>query len=101
MKLIIDSDYEETELKSIDRCLQFLISVRRGTYPMDREFGLTWDYVDMQPLQAANALAADLAEAIPKYEDRVELDRVKMDYNDDGTLEPIIYLKKPKEAVNE
>lgn len=97
MQLIIDADYDENELKSIDRCVQFIMSVRRGTYPMDREFGLSWDYVDMQPLQAANALAADLADVLPKYEDRVELNRVDMQYSESGILEPIIYLKEPKE----
>lgn len=100
MQLIIDADYDQNELESIDRCIQFLMSVRRGTYPMDRRFGLSWDYVDMNPMQAANGLAADLSETLPLYEDRVKLDRVAMQYSESGMLEPVIYLKENTEVNN-
>lgn len=92
MKLIIDSDYDKTTLEEIDRGLRFLLQVRQGTYPLDRGFGLSGDWLDMPAPQAANALAAELADVIEEQEPRVELDHVEMTYDLTGRLSPTIYL---------
>lgn len=92
MRLIIDSDYDKNTLEEIDRGLRFLMQVRVGTYPLDRGFGLSGDWIDMPAPQAANALAAELAEVIPELEPRAELDHVDMSYDESGRLAPIIYL---------
>nr|DAL24366.1 MAG TPA_asm: lysozyme [Caudoviricetes sp.] len=94
MHLIIDSAYDEQTLREIDRGLQFLLQTPKGSYPLDREFGIDFSFLDKPAPVAANLLAADLKDVIPAMDPRVELDRVEMKRDDlNGKLLPTIYLR--------
>ena len=77
MHLIIDSAYDEQTLREIDRGLQFLLQTPKGSYPLDRGFGIDFDFLDKPAPVAANMLAAELKDTIPAMDPRVELDRVE------------------------
>lgn len=102
MHLIIDSGYDEDTLKEIDRGLQFLLSTPKGSYPLDRGFGIDYAFLDKPAPVAANMLAAELKDTIPAMDPRVQLDRVEVERDDmTGTLKPTIYLKENDAAVAE
>ena len=55
---------------------------------MDREFGLSWDFVDL-PVEAAQAaLTAEIVAKVAKYEPRAQVQNVTYTIGDDGTLLP-------------
>ncbi|MCI7474555.1 MAG: hypothetical protein MSB10_12920 [Clostridiales bacterium] len=47
-------------LEELDRQLALLLSTRAGTMPLDREFGLDMDFVDMPPEAAKSLYTAEV-----------------------------------------
>lgn len=59
--------------EDVRRCLAVLYSTPAGTAALDRDFGLSWDALDL-PLPAAQAaMTAELIEKTQKYEPRVRV----------------------------
>ena len=64
---------ETDEAASILQGIRVLLATRRGSVPLYRDFGLTMEYLD-KPLPVAQALiAAELAEAVGRFEPRAKL----------------------------
>lgn len=65
-----------------------IISTVVGTVPLDRDFGVDSDLVDL-PMPVARArLAAELIEKVERYEKRVKVLRVTFSGDGDGHLIP-------------
>ena len=74
--------------EDVQRCIAVLLSTRADSVAMDREFGLSWDFVDL-PVEAAQAaLTAEIVAKIAKYEPRAQVQNVTYTIGDDGTLLP-------------
>ena len=54
-------------LAELDRQLALLLSTREGTMPLDREFGLNMDFVDMPPEVAKSLYTAEVTEKVAKF----------------------------------
>ena len=92
--IIVLNDVEKAESEKIRRCLNTLYSVREGEQPLDREFGLAQDFLD-QPMPAAqNLLALEIIKKTARYEPRVIVEKVEYEHREDGTLIPIVNLKR-------
>lgn len=69
---------ETDETASILQGLRVLLMTRKGSVPMYRNFGVTMEYLD-KPIPIAQALiAAELTEAIARYEPRAALKGVTL-----------------------
>lgn len=87
--------FSPDEFTDVKLCLETLLSVRAGSQPMDREFGLDIDQVAGYPLDVAkNMLALEIIEKVRIYEPRVEVDNVEFEANTDGQLIPHIHFIK-------
>ena len=64
-------------LADLDRQLAFLLSTREGTMPLDREFGLNMDFVDMPPEVAKSLYTAEVTEKVAKFIPTVRVQEVK------------------------
>lgn len=60
-------------LMEIIQNVRQIISTIAGTVPMDRDFGLSPDYLDMPINQARGYIADDIVTKIKKYEPRAEV----------------------------
>ena len=74
-----------------------IISTRRGTVPLDRDFGLSWTYID-KPLPLAKMyLKAEIINAVQVYEPRAAVTDVEFDDSQtdamDGILNPIVKVR--------
>lgn len=71
-----------------------ILATRRGTVPLDRAFGVAWDFVDL-PIQVARArISQDVIDAIEDYEPRAEV--VRVTFNGDGlegSLQPTVRIR--------
>ncbi len=98
MKYYVDLNsegYSPDEFADIKLCLETLLSVRAGSQPLDRNFGINIDGVAGYPLDVAkNMLALEIIEKVRIYEPRVEVDNVEFDANTDGQLVPRIHFIK-------
>jgi len=89
-KAIIDFDYQDNEIKDINRCLTALYSTKEGEQPLDRSFGLNNDFVSYPLNVAMNLFALEITEKTELYEPRVFVNEVTYQTGDDGSLIPRI-----------
>ncbi len=92
--VIILNDIKGEEAEDIRRCLTTLYSVREGEQPLDRGFGLSWDFLDQPENIARNLLALEVIEKTKRYEPRVKVDKVEFETGIEGQMIPVIRLKR-------
>ncbi len=63
----IEADDDMTLLQKYDKRLRSLILTPEGTMIGNRDFGIDFDLISMQPIQAANFLAIELERKISVY----------------------------------
>lgn len=62
-----------SELEEILQNVRTIIGTRKGTVPLDRDFGLDWSFVD-KPINVAQALvSAEVAKQVRKHEPRARI----------------------------
>ena len=82
----------------IKQCLETLLSIRAGSQPLDREFGINFDSIVGYPINVSqNMISLEIIEKVEKYEPRVEVDSITFIRNTDGVLCPQIHFIKAKE----
>ena len=57
-------------MAELDRKLALLYSTREGTMPLDREFGINMDFVDMPPEVAKSLYTAEITKRRPNLSRR-------------------------------
>ena len=73
-------------MAELDRQLALLLSTREGTMPLDREFGLNMDVVDMPPEVAKSLYTAEVTEKVAKFIPTVRVQEVKWSSGGQGNL---------------
>ena len=97
--IILSFDNGQEKIKDIERCLRTLYSTKEGTVPLDREFGINWDFVG-EPLPVAqNKFALEVVKKTAKYEKRVKVKEVTYQYNAEaGMMIPTVHLTGGEET---
>lgn len=91
----INFDYQAPEIEDISRCLRTLYATREGSQPLDREFGLNWDFIDKPLPVAQNEFALEVILKTKKYEPRARIKEAKFVFdNISGNMIPTITLIK-------
>ncbi len=89
--------FSQEEYADIQLCLETLLSVRAGSQPLDREFGIDYDGIVGFPVNVAqNMLSLEIMEKVDKYESRVKADHISFQDGKDGVLHPYIHFIKAK-----
>lgn len=87
--------FSPDEFADVKQCLDTLLSVRAGSQPLDRDFGINIDQVAGYPLDVAkNMLALEIIKKVRIYEPRVEVDNVGFEADTDGRLVPHVHFIK-------
>lgn len=95
----------DTEAAEILQNVRTIISTRKGSVPLDREFGISWAMVDKPLPVARSQMQAQVIEAIEKYEPRAKVQSVE--FNNDvegsaeGLLNPIVIISIGEEEEDE
>lgn len=90
----IEFTFSEDENKEIRRKLALLYSTAVGTMPVDREFGINAEFLDL-PIPAAKAMyTAEIAEKTAKFVPEVTLSEVIWEYNDKNELKARVVISK-------
>ena len=76
-----------SELEEILQNVRTIIGTRKGTVPLDRDFGLDWSFVD-KPINVAQALvSAEVAKQVIKYEPRARIISISLVEDLTGALD--------------
>lgn len=92
--IIVLNDTPKEEAADIRRCLATLYQIREGEQPLDRELGLSQDFLDYPENIARNILALEIMEKTKRYEKRVAVEKVEYKQGKEGMLIPVVYLKR-------
>ena len=107
MEIDITANLEKIEIGAagiteIIQNVKTILSTTKGTVPLDREFGVTGEYVD-KPLPVAKALyVADVVDEVEKQEPRVKVTKVIWNRAGDameGKLMPVVRIKIKKGVI--
>ncbi|MCB2186935.1 MAG: GPW/gp25 family protein [Deltaproteobacteria bacterium] len=81
----------------VAQCIAMIITTPKGTVPLNRDFGLDWDLVDLPQPRAQALMAVEISRQIAKYEPRAQV--ISITWADDlvgaadGRLIPLIRFK--------
>lgn len=93
------SGFDMEEFEDVKRCLETLLSVREGSQPLDREFGINFDEIVGYPAEVAkNMLSLEIIEKTERYEPRVQVESIEFDSASDGNLIPRVHFVKTQEG---
>lgn len=89
VQIIINSVYEKELRKDIYEKIMFLLTLIKGTIPMNREIGLDADILDLPMYEAQNRYTVSAIELIEKFETRVTVDDISFEiYENTGKMIP-------------
>lgn len=83
----------QNEIAEILQNVQTIMATAKGSVPLDRDFGISADYVDKPMAKAKSMLASEIIQAVRKYEPRVTITGISFTESMDGKLEPRIEVR--------
>ncbi len=77
-------------LTALAQEIRTLLATRKGSVPLDRDFGLTWDYVDAPMPEAMQYMVAEIGQQLHRYVPRIRVQDISFSSDDtaDGRLLP-------------
>lgn len=86
--------FTQEEFDNVKLCLETLLSVRAGSQPLDRDFGIDYDGIVGYPLPVAeNMLILEITDKVKRYEPRVTIEKIEVERGE-AQLIPHIYFTK-------
>ncbi len=83
------------EAEDIRSCLSALYSIREGTQPLDRAFGLSTEFIGKPLPTAQNELALEIIQKTRIYEPRVSVKQVLFESEaENGRIRPVVYVER-------
>ena len=80
-----------TGLVGLAQEIRTVIATRKGSVPLDRDFGISWDAVDAPVSESKSLLVAELVTQIEKYVPRVTVESVAFKPDADGARDGAMY----------
>lgn len=79
-------------MAELDRKLALLYSTREGTMPLDREFGINMDFVDMPPEVAKSLYTAEITKKTAQFIPEVRVQSVQWSHGGEGVFYPKVVI---------
>lgn len=83
-------DFNPKGLTEIIQNLKTILTTVKGSVPLDRSFGLDNSALDNPPLMAEALMTAAVLDAIETYEERVVVESVKFNHDEQGKMIPVV-----------
>lgn len=82
--ITVEADEGDEALAEILEGIQFLCNTVEGTYPMNRDFGISAKILDRPSPAAEQLLSIELKDKIEKFEPRVKVTDITFSHANDG-----------------
>lgn len=92
-----------TGLEQLEQEIRTVLATRKGSVPLDRDFGLSWEYVDLPISEAMPYMVAEIGQQLEKYVPRIRVLDISFSSSDpvDGRLEPSVIVEIREEYRHE
>jgi hypothetical protein len=74
----IPIDFNAEGFDEIAQNVRMILSTRKGSLPLDRDFGIDWSIIDAPVPHALARLKLDIVKQIEKYEPRVRVEKINV-----------------------
>lgn len=74
--------FPDTEEKEIIQNVNTILTTQKGSVPLDREFGLSQEYIDLPIATAKAKYIAEIIDQLEKYEPRCKV--ISVDFEEDN-----------------
>ncbi len=85
------------ETAEILQNVRMIVATPRGSVPLDRDFGVAWDFLDLPAPSAQAAVSSEIVRQVARYEPRARITRVRWEGATDtaaeGRLFPRVWLE--------
>lgn len=96
MDLIFNTNDQSTEMKDAIKCQKNLYNIPKGSFPLARDLGLSWDLLSQTTPEAESEFAAEVVSQTQKYEPRVVIRSCRFEENaETGEITAIIEQGRP------
>lgn len=85
MSVFIQHDLSNAA-EEVDSRLSLLLSTREGTMPLDREFGIAMDFLDLPPETAKSLYTAEVTKKVAKFIPEVRVKEIRWSNGEAGAL---------------
>lgn len=94
-----------TGLRGLAQELRTAFATRKGSVPLDRDFGLSWDMIDLSLPESRPMLVAEIGRGLERCVPRIRVKSVtfRPDPSEaaDGKLAPVVVVEIRKEHLND
>lgn len=85
MSILIQHDLSRVA-EELDSRLSLLLTTREGAMPLDREFGIAMDFLDMPPETAKSLYTAEVTQKVAKFIPEVRVKEIQWSHGETGAL---------------
>ena len=78
--------FHDDAVASLDRQLALLLSTREGAMPLDREFGISMDFIDRPPEVAKSLYTAEVTKKVAQFIPSVRVQEITWGSTTQGKL---------------
>ncbi|KAA0257220.1 hypothetical protein FHQ18_11690 [Deferribacter autotrophicus] len=86
-------------IDEIAQNVRMILNTRKGSVPLDRDFGLSWSVVDLPNTRFLQKLKMEVVQQVEKYEPRVKVREVSI-YPDELVLDGVCKIKLKIEVIS-
>ena len=90
-------------LAQLEQEIRMLLATRKGSVPLDRDYGLAWDFVDLPMPEAMQAMIGEIGMQLEKYVPRIRVTNIAFSSDDviEGKLVPCVTVEIREEYLSE
>lgn len=88
----LEYTFQDDRLAELDRQISLILTTRLGSMPLERELGISNDFVDKPPEVVKNLYTAEVTKQVAKYIPWVRVQRVKWEAGEQGQLIPRVVI---------
>ena len=83
----------ETELEEIIQNVRTILSTPKGTVPLMRDFGVSWQIVDTLTPELEMKIKEEIYLQVEKWEKRAKVKKVKIEANKEGKVKATVTIE--------
>lgn len=88
----LEFTFASERILELERQITLLLTTPTGTMPLDREFGVNFDFLDVPSETAKNLYVAEVTQKVAKFIPSVVVEEVKWTTSEDGILKPKVVI---------
>ena len=92
-----------TGIIQLEQEIRTVLATRKGSVPLDRDFGISWEFIDLPLTEAMQRMIAEIATQLEKYVPRIRVQDIVFKSHDpvNGLLQPTVTVAIREEYLHE